>query len=135
MSSLSLDASGSRGVSLTLNDPARTAVSIPSTKGDSATVQLGSFQEVSAYVPATARLELVRIPRQDGDGYDEMIRLVIPNGSLQLRCEGGETAWPHVGVSARKELAPDFYLGKDGAEIANSVPLAAAVLVEVEPAA
>lgn len=133
MSSFSLDVSGKRGLSCTLNDDSRTAVTIPSREGDDATISINSFAEITAYLPATAKLQLVRIPHEKDDGYDEMIRLVIPDASAKFTCKAGEKSYGgHVGVSARKDGAHDFFLEQRAGVIANEVPLAAAVLVQVE---
>lgn len=135
MSSFSLDTSGSRPLSLTLNDEARTGATIPSRAGDDVRISLNGFEEVVAYLPPTAKLQLVRIPHEKDDGYDEMIRLVFPGQSASLTCKAAEQPYGgHVGVSARKDNASDYFLEQKQGEIANEVPLAAAVLVHIEPA-
>lgn len=123
MSSISLDVSGQRGLSSTINDPARTYASVPSKPGDSATIQLGSFDEIKAYLPKTAKFQLVRMPREDG-GFDEFFRLVVPGNSLQLSCQAKDEenvgVWPHVAVSVRKwETDMDYYFSQKNAEVAS----------------
>ena len=59
MSSHSLDASGQRPLTTTMNDPARTAVTTTAKAGDDAVVQFGGFSYYEFQVPPAGTVELV----------------------------------------------------------------------------
>src|SRR3954469_14390221 len=99
MSSFSVDASGSRALTSTINDQQRTAAQVPSKMGDHVNVQLGSFEEIHIVVPTSARLER----RKAKDGTSEYLVLVAP-GSLAIHARAGESSWPHGWLYAGKHI-------------------------------
>lgn len=102
MSSFSVDVSGGRAVTATLNDPARTAVSMPSKGGDHANVQLGSFEKIEIILPLNARVER---RRTSGENPSEYVVLSVPaSASMTVHCRASESGWPHGWINAGKHV-------------------------------
>lgn len=109
MSSISIDASGSRGLSSTINDQQRTFASIPTKTEDSATASFGSFGEISAVVLGSVEIEEWDVPQQEGEP-ERYYRIVFPGGNLQLRAENKNGSWPHASLSVRKDIGEQYPL-------------------------
>lgn len=110
MSSVSMSASGARSLTTTVNDPARTAASMPTKAGDCIQVSTGSLGECRLSLPPSARIEKRVTILHDDDGkggkkerVQESWQLVIPNGlgAMFLRASS-DTAWPHLSIDVRK---------------------------------
>lgn len=127
MSTVSLDASGARALTSTVNDPARTAASIPTKRGDSININGGSYTEARMVLPATARIErreyvTVRDEKEIKTTYHV---LVVPGGSGGVFLRASENAWPHLTVSVKdwsKEKAG--YNAEEGKHFTESGVLA-----------
>lgn len=110
MSSVSVSASGARSLTTTVNDPARTAASMPTKAGDCLSVSTGSLGECRVTLPASAYIEKRVSVHQDQDGkggtkerVQESWQIVFPHGlgSMFLRATS-DTSWPHLSVDVRK---------------------------------
>jgi hypothetical protein len=125
-----MDVSGQRALSLTINDPARTAASCSAKQGDDVTMMLGGAREVRLVVPPGARIQRRQYvtrtmardeknqPVKDAEGkyvYDEKPYeqhvLVMP-GSVtmfgrvsHIEAEEGYEGTPHTTVTVKKHGA------------------------------
>lgn len=105
MSSISIDGSGSRALSLTVNDQQRTHAQMPSRTDDNVNVQV-TARETRVIIPLGSRLERIK------SGNTEMLRLVVPGGISVFgdseEKEGTAVTWPHVFVYAGKHLEDHY---------------------------
>ncbi len=105
MSTHSLDASGSRPLTITTNDPARTAATVSAKQGENATITLGAFAWVEIPIPQTAgavevivRKRATRVMKRDsqGDPVRDVDRNIVYEDGFEesrvLRLKGAFTA-------------------------------------------
>jgi hypothetical protein len=117
MSSYSINVSGARALSSTINSPEATHAQIPSKQEDHASVQIGAFTEMRFLLPLAARLERI----EGHTGGSEYLRVVIPpgGGDLTVYARSGEMlvpdpeaktpgGWGHVWVQAGKHLTDPY---------------------------
>lgn len=107
MSTFSVNASGNRAVTFTINDPQATSVTVPSKMGDHARVDFNGFDEARIVLPMSARLELRQTKPKEGDDPSRQagtyLVLVIPGGFTAFG-SALETNWPHGWVTVGKHL-------------------------------
>lgn len=138
MSTHIMDVSGQRALSLTINDPARSAVSCNAKQGDDVTMMLGGAREVRLVVPPGARIErreyitrsMVREnnqPVKDKDGeyvyeetpYEQFVLVSPASVTMFGRVskidpdEEGYEGTPHTTVNVRKQGA-DLHFTESG---------------------
>lgn len=108
MSSHHVSVSGSRALSTTVNDPARTSAQMPSKQGDLANVTIQSFREIDLVLPAKG-VTVERFKDEDGSVV-QVLKVKIPEGynenalvGLTVEALPGKTGYPHTSVSVRKE--------------------------------
>lgn len=123
MSSISVDASGSRPLTTTVNDPQATKAWMPSRQDDDATIQINSAAQIAFMVPPSARIvrrrtkdftfeEGKRVEAGERDLYFVVLgdaESEEPSQSLFVMVknrqdEEAAKLHPHVAVVARKEM-------------------------------
>lgn len=123
MSSLSLDTSGSRPLTTTVNDPQATKAWMPSRQDDDATIQINSAAQIAMMLPSSARIERRRTKDytfKDGKtvetGERDSFFLVLGNADeaeasqslfvMLKNRRNDEVAkmHPHISVVVRKEM-------------------------------
>lgn len=103
MSTISIDASGQRGLTMNLNEPSRTFASIPTKSDDDLNVSVGNAGEISISVPATAPVKRLK------KGDQEFLVVKLQSyASLSVRAPDSGNA--HCSVSARKWKDGETYL-------------------------
>lgn len=80
MSTHVLDVSGQRGLSVTMNDPARTGATVPAKAGDDVMVSVGNARQVRFELPPNVRIERREYVAQ---------KQVIENGKPKRDPDGG----------------------------------------------
>jgi hypothetical protein len=108
MSSISIDASGTRGLTTTINEQYRTFASIPTKADDDLNVYVGNAGEISISIPATAPVKRLK----KGDQEFLVVKLQT---FAQLSCAHAENGTLHASISARKWKDGEGYL--DDAEL------------------
>lgn len=105
MSSISLDASGQRGITNTINDPARTFSSIQTKGDDDLSVYVGNAGEVSVALPLSAKVKHLKDKNGNETYYlklDGFLNATIYNGRHK---DGSATGpFPHATVRAIKDI-------------------------------
>lgn len=116
MSTHTLDASGQRALTSTINDPARTGATVNAKQGDDAVVTLGNYGRVEVLVPTTPgavklvkRVRATRVAKRDDkgeyvrddnrqiiyeDGFEESFVLVFTS-YFSLSAHTDDPATPH----------------------------------------
>lgn len=93
MSTHNLDVSGQRALTVTVNDPARTAASTSAKAGDDVTATLSGFRELRVELPDNARIQRRRYVRKD---------VVYENGKPKPAPEGSDQPYETVDVEYEK---------------------------------
>jgi hypothetical protein len=106
MSSLSLSVSGARPLSTTVNDPSRTAASMPTKPGDMLSISMGTVREARIVLPA-ANVRVERYKGEDGAIVQVLVMETNPehvHASLSVSLEAlPGSGHPHGSINARKE--------------------------------
>lgn len=90
MSTHTLDASGQRTLTTSINDPARTTATVSAKQGDDAVVTLGAYERVEVVVPTTPgavklvkRVRATRVAKRDDKGEyvrDDRRQIIYEDG-------------------------------------------------------
>lgn len=142
MSTHHISASGTRGLTIGLNDPAATGATIMAKQGDSVAFQGNSFDRVVYLIPSNAKVVRIRVPSTKTDDetgeettvWSEYLQVVVENfdeeGKRMLggqsvhvraeileRAEGEYAATPHTTLFVRRTLDEGYWetkAAKDG---------------------
>lgn len=126
MSSAHIDGSGTRALTFTMNDVARTSAQFATKTDDDLQVSVGSDNGVFEFcVPA----EFVTIERIEiaGSGID-YLRIGVRHGvnGRYSKTDPGGHGWPHASISARKGI-PRQHADAPAVELGNLADILGAV--------
>ncbi len=103
MSSVHIDGSGTRPLTFTMNDPARTSAQFSTKPDDDLSITLSGANGVLDMVVVPSLVEVERI--EDGDYTRLRLRIIggISGAVFTKLDPEGSTGWPHASIGARKD--------------------------------